>query len=318
MSLLDKPNLLSILIISCILAVALSFGYCTMRVSPEYTTFSSAESGEKVTLPYDFDNPDRIISLPNELREISGLELGQTNELLCIQDEDGKIFVIDVGAGSISSTHKFAKDRDYEGIARVGDMVYILERDGDLHYFDFSDRKETYEAEKLETGFSYRNDTEGLCYDAANGQILVVPKEQNLDGLPERSHLRSVYAYRLSSRMIDPEPVFSIDEFELGNLVYGERRRFTFKPSAIAVHPNNEHIYLLSAVGESLLVVNRSGNIVFLKRLDRSIFPQPEGIIFDQQDRLFISTEAQGDRAIIGIFHSKSSNVQVDSTGQIQ
>ena len=118
--------------------------------------------------------------------------------------------------------------------------------------------------------------------------------------------------------MIDPEPVFSIDEFELGNLVYGERRRFTFKPSAIAVHPNNEHIYLLSAVGESLLVVNRSGNIVFLKRLDRSIFPQPEGIIFDQQDRLFISTEAQGDRAIFGIFHSKSSNVQVDSTGQIQ
>lgn len=318
MSLLDKPNLLSVVIISCILVVALTFGYCTLKVSPEYTLFSSEESEENFELPYDFDHPDRIISLPNELREISGLELGDANELLCIQDEDGKIFVIDINAESISSTHKFAKDRDYEGIARVGDSVYVLERDGDLHYFDFSDRRERYEAEKLETSFSYRNDTEGLCYDATNRQMLVVPKEQNLDGLSERNHLRSVYAYRVGSQAIDPDPVFSIDEFELGSLVYGERRRFTFKPSAIAIHPNNTHIYLLSAVGESLLVVDRSGGIVFLKRLDRSIFPQPEGIIFDAQNRLFISTEGQGDRAIIGIFSSKSSSIQIDSTSQIQ
>ncbi|MEM6396400.1 MAG: SdiA-regulated domain-containing protein [Bacteroidota bacterium] len=318
MSVFEKPNLLSVLIIGFILVVAMVFGYCTMRVSPEYTTFTSEQAGESFVLPFELDSPDRIISLNSDLREISGLELGDENEILCIQDEDGEVFVLDLETEKIASQHRFAKDRDYEGIARVGDVIYVLERDGDLHYFDFSVRTEKYDSEKLETGFSYRNDTEGLCYDAANDQLLVVPKEQNLEAIPERSHLRSVYAYSLGSRNIDPQPVFSVDEYELGQLVYGERTRYTFKPSAIAVHPNNEHIYLLSAVGESLLVVDRNGEIVFLKRLDRSIFPQPEGIIFDREGRLIISTEGQGDRALIGIYNPKIPGERIDTTSTDQ
>ncbi|MEL7375739.1 MAG: SdiA-regulated domain-containing protein [Bacteroidota bacterium] len=307
MSLLNRPNLLSSLIVAGILTIALSYGYCTMQIMPDRTSFASNEEGAFVP-PYNFDEPDQIIRLPNDLKEISGLELGDSGELLCIQDEDGKIFILNLATESVTSSHRFAKNRDYEGIARVGDRVFVLERDGDLHHFDFGQRQDAYESEKIETGFSYRNDTEGLCYDALNEQLLIAPKAQNLNAAPERSHIRSIYSYKIGHESVDQEPVFSIDEYELGQLVYGERTRYTFRPSAIGIHPNNEHIYLLSAVGESLLIVDRNGDVVLLKRLDDSLFPQPEGIAFDEHSNLIISTEGQGDRAIVAVFEHQISD----------
>ncbi|MEL6393957.1 MAG: hypothetical protein AAFR97_14515, partial [Bacteroidota bacterium] len=93
MSLLNRPNLLSSLIVAGILTIALSYGYCTMQIMPDRTSFASNEEGAFVP-PYNFDEPDQIIRLPNDLKEISGLELGDSGELLCIQDEYLAIFIL--------------------------------------------------------------------------------------------------------------------------------------------------------------------------------------------------------------------------------
>ena len=68
-------------------------------------------------------------------------------------------------------------------------------------------------------------------------------------------------------------------------------RATNFAPSAIALNPIDGNIYLLSTVGKTLLVADRSAEIKSIYFLDDAAYIQPEGICFDHRGIMWISNE---------------------------
>ena len=81
---------------------------------------------------YNFDHPDKVITLPVVLREVSDITMLSNSVVACIQDEQGIVFRFDLKKGTIVSRDSFFVDGDYEGITKVKNDLYVLRSDGML------------------------------------------------------------------------------------------------------------------------------------------------------------------------------------------
>ena len=75
-----------------------------------------------------------------------------------------------------------------------------------------------------------------------------------------------------------------------------------FNPSGIAIHPITNNVYILSAKGNLLVVMNREGKLLHAIHLTKSLFEQPEGITFDSNAMMYISSEGHSGKATIKSF----------------
>ena len=66
-----------------------------------------------------------------------------------------------------------------------------------------------------------------------------------------------------------------------------------FGPSGIAIHPKTREIYIISSVGKLLVILDKKGNLKYFEKLNADIFKQPEGICFEQDGTLYISSEGK-------------------------
>lgn len=297
MSLLEKPNLLSLLILGGVVLVAGGYGVLTYTQSPDLEHFQVDPDYEFL---YNFDTPNDVIRLPEELDEISGLAPWFDNEhILAVQDEDGKVYVVSTRTGQIVESFRFDEDKDYEGIARKDSAIFVLEQDGDIRYFNYRPGVDEFEAEKIETEFSYRNDTEGFTYDKRTNSLLIVPKEDELNPSGEDDYRHGIYSYSLDDNMLSSQPAYYIDEFEIGEAIYGKTARYKFKPSGLTVDPVTGDIYVIASVGKLMVVIDRESEIKHIEVLRENIFRQPEGLEFSAAGDLYISSEAKGKQAVL-------------------
>lgn len=313
MSLLNKPNLLSGIILGVVVLVAGGYGLVTYTQAPELEHY---QVDKEYSFPFNFDRP-LVTKLPEDLVEISGLTPWmKEGELLSVQDEDGKLFVVNSRTGEITDEFKFGKDRDYEGVARNGNNIYVLERDGDIHELKYEKGVKEFEAKKLETAFSYRNDTEGICYDTETGDLLIVPKEQELNPAEAEPYRHGIYSYDLKKEELLPQPSYYIDEYAVGEIVYGKQKPFHLKPSGVAVDPLTKDVYVIASVGNIMVVINRESEIKQIELLKEKTFKQPEGICFDKQGNLYISSEGRGGKAVIASFTRKDGGPTKNRTDE--
>jgi uncharacterized protein YjiK len=308
MSLLNKPNLLSVLILGAVVILAVGYGAVTYTQAPDLEHYPV---DPEYDFAFNFDQPDNLVDLPKDLKEISGLAPWRANdEVLAIQDEDGILFILNTNTGKVKQKVSFGKDLDYEGIARDGDNIYVLERDGDIHHIAYSDGEKSFKSAKLETSFSYRNDTEGICLDPVSGDLLIVPKELELIQANEQQHRHGIYSYSLTNSILAAKPLYYVDELEVGAAVYGKTVRYHFKPSGIAVDPITKDIYVLASVGKILIVINRENEIKHIELLKEKVFRQPEGIAFNENGDLFVSSEGKSKKGIVATFKRNTSQVK--------
>jgi len=109
---------------------------------------------------YDLEKPISLLDLPNELREISGIQMLETEEIAAVQDEKGNIYFLDEFTGEITSEYDFGKKGDYEGICAYQGVFYVLESNGTIHKVEKEKKTKTYKFEKND-GFDF----EGICVD---------------------------------------------------------------------------------------------------------------------------------------------------------
>ena len=285
----EKPNLISVIILVIVLAIGGAYVAFTVSQRPETESFTVDDD---YYFPFNFDRLDRVVRLDKKLDEISGLCMGFTDDqLFAIQDEDGMLFLVNAISGEIIHSIKYGDDLDYEGVARVGETIYVLEADGDLHYFEYQDSITEATSTKIETRFSYRNDTEGICFDSLTNSLLIAPKEQQLNAAEENGRRRGIYAFDLEAMDMLSQPSYYVDELEIGQIIYGTNREYVFKPSGIAIDPITQDIFVLSSVGKALVVIDRDSEIKHVELLETGTFRQPEGITFSPEGDLYISSE---------------------------
>ncbi|MCR9286444.1 MAG: SdiA-regulated domain-containing protein [Bacteroidetes bacterium] len=263
-------------------------------------------------LPYDLKKPNKTLKLAGKLAEISGLSMTSNGQfLLGHNDEQGKVFFINKETGKIEDELKFHKSGDYEGIEMIGDDIYVTKNNGTIYEIKNAHEKDP-KTKEYKTNLSAANDIEGLGFDAKNNRLLLACKAKAGDGKAFKKK-RAIYGFDLASKKLIKEPVFLINRDAIKNFVQKNSDRYekfleafvpeqaasAFSPSGIAIHPNTELVYILSSVGKLLVILTPNGSIHHIEKLNKEIHKQPEGICFEKDGTLWISTEGKGGTAKI-------------------
>lgn len=285
------------------LFVCFIFNNCDLTQTP-----TNSDSNMTFTFKYDLTKPAKTYELPPILKEVSGLSFNDKNELACIQDEDGFIFIYNLEQAEITDKILFRKSGDYEGIEFVDDLAYILKSDGTI--YEVSDLGKSSQKVKIyETPLNKENDTEGLAYDAVSHCLLIACKENaGLNGAVIKNQ-KSVFSFNLNTKKLIKTPLLTITDdaitafvktTKLKNLPPDINKKVRFKPSGISV--KDGFYYIIASIGNMMIVVDKNSEIQHIERLDKKELPKPEGIAFDKNGALYLASEGDKGNGIIQVF----------------
>jgi len=271
---------------------------------------------------YALADPDLAVVLPPQLSEVSGVTDISDTELGCVQDEDGLVFVYDLGRQQVTRTIRFGPPGDYEGIARAGSRLFVLRSDGVLFEIQGLSGTPPVRIHVLRLPAS---DIEGLCHDPRHGRLLVAPKSSLGKGRALED-MRAIFAYGLDKAALQPDPLLALSVNAIrtfaGRQVAGQQQKkagkprpaLRFMPSAIAVHPATSEIFVVSAVDRALATFDRSGQVTGYASLDPGLFRQPEGLAFLANGDLVITNEAAGQKPTLLLFTRRAGGAVLSFT----
>jgi uncharacterized protein YjiK len=243
---------------------------------------------------YDLKNPTQTWKLPDALVEVSGNTWVDKDHLILIEDLHPNLYLIKLDGknASLEKTIPFEnqdKEKvDIEDVTIVDNVVYALWSHGVL--FKINNWNDKPEVQKIETGLTKENNTEGLCYDPITRKLLIACKDASgIEG--DKKSAKAVYLFDMSSQKLDPNPFLIIKPHDFEALAGS---KIKFNPSAIAIHPKTNDIYLLSTRDNKCMAVfGRDGKLKSFQTIDKELMPQPEGICFSPEGVLYISSEGK-------------------------
>ena len=232
--------------------------------------------------------------LEPKLKEISGLAWDKKlDEFIAHNDESGKLFYLDKETKLIKSELPFGEKGDYEEVAVVNSVPYILRSDGLILMISKDSTGKAIPVEMGKVGISGVNDFESMYFDPARNALVILCKNCESDN----KQVVSAYACSLDSTGFDPAPVFSIsiDEVKTASPFKSGR----FEPSSAAIHPVLQKLFILSSASNQLIITSLDGKLEGVYELGKKLFPQPEGITFKSNGDMYISNEGRAEKATI-------------------
>ena len=243
---------------------------------------------------YDLKNPNHTWKLPGQLVEVSGNTWIDKDHLILIEDLHPNLYLvkIDDKNATLEKTIPFAvedKEKfDIEDVTYVNNTVYALWSHGVL--FKISDWQTKPQVEQIKTFLSKENNTEGLCYDPVTQKLLVACKDAS-NVADEKKSTKAVYAFDMAVNKLNDQPFLLIHKKDFEKVA---DQKLDFNPSAIAIHPVTHDIYLLSTRDNKCMAVySHDGTLKAFQFIDKELMPQPEGICFSPEGKLYISSEGK-------------------------
>lgn len=265
---------------------------------------------------FSFNTPDSVRILPIDLHEISGIVALSDSTAAAVQDELGVVFVYDLKLGEIISKINFAGPGDYEGVAAANDTLWVLRSDGML--FRIAHFVSKAAVDSVATGIPTRNN-EGLCYDPVKKRLLIAAKSKMAKGR-EFKDKRIIYSIPVAGQS-KAEQLFTIDVnhvIEVAkargvdlpdlNKKGGEAQKsgLKFKMSELAIEPNTNRLFVLSAADHFLFTFSENGEIDEIHSLNPNLYNKPEGITFIAENLLVISNEGQKGKPTLIYLNNKT------------
>ncbi len=243
---------------------------------------------------YNLKNPTHKWQLPAPLIEVSGNTWIDSNHLILIEDIHPNLYYIklDDKNATLEKQVPFAsqvKEKfDIEDVAVVNNTVYALWSHGTI--FKINDWQTKPQVDKIKTFLTKENNTEGLCYDPVINELLIACKDES--GLPnEKKSTKAVYVYDIKKDEVKNTPFLVIKKEDFESVA---GQKIHFNPSAIAVHPVTHDVYMLSTRDTKCMAVfTHSGVLKSFQYINADLMPQPEGICFSPDGKLYISTEGK-------------------------
>jgi len=239
-------------------------------------------------IPGYAENKKEFIVLDKRLLEISGMSYLPDGRIAGMDDEKGKIFIINIKDGSFE-TIDYSGKGDYEDMVKVKDFYYVMESQGKMHKVSAST---PFTATTFKFMKGLKIEFEGLYFDSSANKLVLVSKDH-------RNSSREIvtYAFDLSTETFSEDPYYTIPMASV--LARMEDNTVEIKPSAAAIHPLQKKLFIVASVGKSLIKCTLQGKVEQVYRLNPTQFPQPEGITFAPNGDMYISNEGVQGKATI-------------------
>jgi len=245
-------------------------------------------------LKYDLTIPTKTWQLPEQLVEVSGNAWISADHLLLIEDLHPNLYFLklDDKTATLEKSMPFAetdKEKiDIEDVAYVDNTIYTLWSHGVL--FKITNWQQNPKVDRINTGLSKDNNTEGLCYDPVSKFLLIACKDDAgvTDG---KKSDKAVYQFDVNKQSLVQPPFLIIHKKDFETLT-GDK--LSFNPSAIAIHPITHDIYILTTRdNKGMAVYSHQGSLKSYQSIQKELMPQPEGICFSPEGKLYISSEGK-------------------------
>ncbi|HEV7782180.1 MAG TPA: SdiA-regulated domain-containing protein [Chitinophagaceae bacterium] len=222
-----------------------------------------------------------------KLLEISGIAYDTKNNVfLAIQDESNYLFFLDRENKTVKEALLFGDVADYEDVALYNGTPYILRSDGTIFKFvKDSATGKTFSLEVGESRVGGEKDFESMYTDTARNALVVICKNCKIDD----ENSVSAFAFYPDSIGYDDKALYTIDAKKIREL--SPKSSGKFQPSAAAIHPKTNDLYIVSSASNQLAVTDLDGKVKSVYRLSPKLFPQPEGITFRSDGDMYISNE---------------------------
>lgn len=246
---------------------------------------------------YDFTTPGARFELPGRLDEISGLAMTGDGRIFGHDDERGRVHEIDGETGRVGKSFDLGSGDvldDFEGIAVAGDRFFLVSSHGFLYEFREGADEADVPYRVTDTGLGGRCEVEGLDFDASADALLFACKRS--DG-----GQRSITLYTFPVSGGAPTAIH-VDRSALAGVGLDS----DFEPSAVAVSGDGT-LVLLSAATESILEIDRDGQVLGGVTLGRRNHPQPEGLAIAPNGTMYIADEQNGDDAHLTVYIPESA-----------
>ena len=246
---------------------------------------------------YDLNSPVKI-DLPSDLDEISGISYyAKDSSVFAEIDENGILFKIFLNGSKTIKQWTFDKKHDFEDIVMHDSTFYILISNGDIETLKFDGDTIKKNKTKFPDADKKTNEFETLYYDNALGLVLLCKN-------CEDDKKKVVTALSCNTDSSTYNVAFQIDVKPIAKKTGDDK--IHFKPSAAAINPLTNELYILASVNKLLVVADRNGVVKDVYTLDPVTFNQPEGITFTPFGDLIISNEkGEEDNATLLIFKPK-------------
>ena len=275
------------------------------KSSPDKKENTGIVLESKTSFSYDLKKPTHSWVLPSELVEVSGNTWMDKNHLILIEDLNPNLYYVkfDDKTATLEKTVPFAeteKDKvDIEDVTIVDNVVYALWSHGAL--YKITNWQNKPEVEKIKTGLSKDNNTEGLCFDPVTKLLLIALKDN--PGTGDDSE-KAVYSFNIEKSQLSEKPFIVIHPKDFKPITGND---LSFNPSAIAVHPITHDIYMLTTRdNKGMAVFTHDGVLKSYQSIDKELMEQPEGMCFNPQGKLIISSQGKkGDPGNVFEFDAK-------------
>ena len=265
-----------------------------VNVSSNISADSSKPAVVAGAYTYELKSPAHTWKLPDQLMEVSGNTWIDQDHLILIEDLNPLLYLVKIDGDKISleKTISFKKEDDekfdIEDVTIVNNIIYALWSHGTL--FKISDWRDNPSVEKIKTFLTKENNTEGLCYDPVSNKLLLACKDES--GIAgEKKSTRAVYDFDMTHEQLDKDPFMVIHKSDFEKVA---DEKLEFNPSAIAVHPITKDIYILSTKDTKCMAIySHDGKLKDFQFIDKDLMPQPEGICFSPDGKLYISSEGK-------------------------
>lgn len=251
---------------------------------------SSCGSGKKKnkdqvadTSRYDLDNPVTI-KMPDVLAEISGVAFyPKDSSVFAIKDEAGVLYKIFLTKKDMIAEWPFDKKRDYEDIVLLDSIFYVLVSNGDIETIQFV-TDDSVRTSIAKFPHASKDEFETMYYDDSLRLLILVCKDCN----KEANEPLTIWGYNIETKeyssmdsIIDILPIAAKEG----------KKEIKLRPSAAAINPVTNELYILASINKLLLVTDRKGKLITTYELDADIYPQPEGMTFTPWGDLIITNE---------------------------
>ncbi|MFM6935358.1 MAG: hypothetical protein ACKOXP_07930 [Flavobacteriales bacterium] len=268
------------------------------KVGVENYYIKKASNFQKEDGYFDLQHPNSVATLPMGVQPFSDVTLLDSTHLVGLNQENGALYMYDLEAKSVSPFLPWDFGAKICNISNIDSTLLLVDDAKHIHFLSAP-----YDSSSLKT-LNLENEqfeASSMCvHKETNRLFLIASNEEHVEGYSNSS----VYAYNLNQRKLNAQPLFSISAEDIeafaikNNLIVPQSdlsiaddtlESMNFTPSAIAVHPKTNEIYILSSADHSLVVFNQFGEIVNFTSLDKATFTNPSAMTFKKNGDLVIT-----------------------------